>query len=476
MPLQTPGRARLLAHNLYDLAVCEHKVALDARLDRSLRTPPDEALALLLERGNRYEAEIAAALGWPEIEVERGDFEAAAARTLALMRDGAPGIYQGVLLEGARLARPDLLERRVGVSVFGDWTYAPGDVKSALAPRTDAVLQVGFAALLLARLVGAPVARGFLVLGDGTREELDLDALACSIEDAVERAEAIQDGREATAPFFSAACARCAWRGRCLPELQEARDASFADGLTRTLHRVLARHGVRTLDDLAAADVEALRRSGAPADGLDRLRRQARALVEGVPVGHRPVELPRGVRREHYLRIDTDPIDGGAPFLIAWAGGRANAGTPAPATLAIVATDAERAAAFVRLAADLEAESGADDPVYIWGRATSRAFDALGDAAAAPAARLGDLEGRLVDLSPWVRRAAALPVWRYRFDEVGAFVRGAPRPAPDEPEDALFVDFARLRAGNEPGPLRARLERAGRDGIVSLHAIRRWLA
>jgi len=59
MPLESLGRARLLAHHLYDLAVCEHKVALDARLDRAWRTPPDEALALLLERGNRFEAEVA---------------------------------------------------------------------------------------------------------------------------------------------------------------------------------------------------------------------------------------------------------------------------------------------------------------------------------------------------------------------------------------------------------------------------------
>jgi predicted RecB family nuclease len=256
--------------------------------------------------------------------------------------------------------------------------------------------------------------------------------------------------------------------------LRDTRDASFADGLTRTLHRVLARHGVRTLDELAAADVDALRRAGAPADGLERLRRQARALLEGAPVGRRPVELPVGTRREYYLRIEADPVDSGAPFLLAWASGPAGGGAPDPARVAVVADASERATAFAGLIADLESH-GAADPVYVWGRATAVAFDALGDAAGTLPARLGDLEGRLVDLAPAVRRAAALPVWRYRFDEVAAFARGTPRPAPDEPEDALFVDFARLRAGDEVNRPRERLERAGAEAIISLHAIRRWL-
>jgi hypothetical protein len=251
------------------------------------------------------------------------------------MAAGAPGIYQGVLLDDARLARPDLLRRVDGASGLGNWTYVPGDIKSALTPRTDAVLQVGFAALLLEKEVGAHVARGFVVLGDGTWEDIDLDSVRCSIEEAVDRAAAIQDGRESTRPFYSSTCPRCAWRGACLSEMREGRDASFVDGMTRTLHRVLARHGVRTLDDLASVDVEALRRAGAPADGLDRLRRQAQALLTGAPVGRRRVELPEAKQREHFLHLEIDPIASGAPFLLAWTGNAPGADATEPARLAV---------------------------------------------------------------------------------------------------------------------------------------------
>ena len=136
--MTSPGRphATILAHHLYDFAECEHRVALDATLDRSLRTPPDEAMLLLLEHGQKFEREVVEPLGYPSISVEDGDWSGAFARTLSLMRDGVAGIDQGVLLDGARLARPDLLERVPGRSALGEFHYVPGDVKSARTARS----------------------------------------------------------------------------------------------------------------------------------------------------------------------------------------------------------------------------------------------------------------------------------------------------------------------------------------------------
>src|SRR5262245_16677134 len=95
------SRATILAHPLYDFAECEHRVALDATLDRALRTQPDEAMALLFEHGQRFEREIVEPLGYPSVDVERGDWDAAFARTCELMRNGVAGIDQAVLLDGA---------------------------------------------------------------------------------------------------------------------------------------------------------------------------------------------------------------------------------------------------------------------------------------------------------------------------------------------------------------------------------------
>src|SRR5258706_9691583 len=117
------SRATILAHHLYDFAECEHRVALDATLDRELRTPPDDAMALLLEHGQRFEREVVEPMGYTAIDVENGDWEGAFARTRALMREEVRGIDQAVLLDGARLARPDLLERAPGESTLGGFHY-----------------------------------------------------------------------------------------------------------------------------------------------------------------------------------------------------------------------------------------------------------------------------------------------------------------------------------------------------------------
>jgi uncharacterized protein len=467
--------ATILAHHLYDFAECDHRVALDATLDRDRRTPPDEATALLFEYGQRFEREIVEPLGYPAVEVENGDWEAAFARTRAQMRQGAAGIDQGVLLDGARLARPDLLERVPGGSLLGEFHYVPGDVKSARTARSDAALQVGFAALLLESVQGRRPDAGFLILGNGRREELDLDAIRCTVDDAVARAEDVASGEASTSPFFSPACGRCRWRDTCLPQLEEARDLSFVHGVTRSRRRAFSRHGITTIDDLAAIDVAALTAAGAPSDGLDRMRLQAKALLSGRVLPYGRPGLPRGVKRELFLRIETDPLDHGEPFLISW-GEAAPGGTIDSARVAIASTPDERSEALRELVDVLESPAAREEPIYVYGKATGRAFDALAEVAQLDPSRAGDLAGRFVDLAPWVRRAAVLPVFHYRFEEVAAVARNLPRPAPGGAEDALFVLHAGLAASRDPAAGRRRLEEAGREALTSLGAIRAWCA
>jgi predicted RecB family nuclease len=473
----SPDRANatILAHHLYDFAECEHRIALDATLDRSQRTPPDAAMEMLFEHGRRLERRIVEPLGYPAVDVQNGNFKTAFERTRALMREGVAGIDQGVLIDGTRLARPDLLERASGPSALGEFHYVPGDVKSARIPRSDAVLQVAFAALLLEAVQGVRPARGFVVLGDGRREEIDLEAIRCTVDDAVERAEAVARGAAASSPYYSAACGRCRWRGHCLPELERARDLSFVHGMTRARRRVLMRHGVSTIDDLAVADTAALVALGVPTEGLDRMRDQARTLLAGRESSRGPARMPRGAGRERFLRIEIDPIERGEPFLIAFGEGRIGAAIDTE-RIAVMSTVEERRAALTGLLEVLQEPTSRAEPIFTFGAGTASAFEALTEACAIDPARAGDVAGRFVDLAPWVRRAAVLPVLAYRFDEVAAVARRLPRPGALDRDDALFVLHAGLAGARDPETVRARLQDAGHDALVSLQAIRRWIA
>ena len=473
MALSARPHATILAHHLYDFAECEHRVALDATLNRSLRTESDEAMLLLLEHGQRFEREVVDPLGYPAVEVQDGDWDGAFRRTLSLMHEGVAGIDQGVLKVGARLARPDLLERAPGRSSLGEFHYIPGDVKSARTTRSDAVFQVGFAALLLEAVQGVRPDAGFLILGDAKREALDLGVIRCTVDDAVARTEEVARGEVVTSPFFSPACARCRWRGECLPRLEEARDMSFVHGVTRARRRVLLSHGIATIDELAKADVAALSAAGLPADGLERMRTQAATLLDGRVMRRGATDLPRGVKRELYLRIETDPLDRGEPFLMAWGEG-AHGGAIDAERVAIMSSHFERDAVLRELIDILESPGSRDEPIYTFGSGTGAAFDLLAEACSLEPARTGDLAGRFVDLAPWVRRGMVLPVFLYRFDEVAAVARQLPRPSPGQAEDALFVLHAGLSASPEPEAVRDRLRVAGRDALESMRAIRSW--
>jgi predicted RecB family nuclease len=432
-------------------------------------------MELLFRHGQEFERTIVEPLGYPAVAVEHGDWDGAFAHTVALMRDGARGIDQGVLLDGARLARPDLLERVEGSSELGEFHFIPGDVKSARTTRSDAVFQVGFAALLLEAVQGRRPDIGFLVLGDGRRERLDLESIRFTIDDAVARAEEIARGDVTTSPFFSSRCGRCRWRGECLPRLEQARDLSFVHGVTRSRRRALARHGVATIDDLASSDIERLASQGVPPDGLPRMQAQARALIDGKVVRRGAATLSRTAGRELYLRIEIDPLDGGEAFSIAW-GETASGGALRESRVRIVSDSDERSATLGDMLEQFESPAVRGAPIFTFGSGTASAFDALAEAQRVDPARAGDLAGRLVDLAPWVRRAAVLPVFRYGFDEVAAVVRGLPRPSPDESEDALFVTHAGMTASDDPDRVRRSLEAAGREALESLHAIRMWLA
>jgi len=471
-------RPPVLARHLYDFVTCAHRIALDARLDRSERTTPDEQTSLLFQHGRLFEESIAAELRYPEITVQSGEWEKAAEDTLSLMRNGAAGIYQGVLLDGRRLAQPDFMERVDGRSALGDYHYIPGDAKSALHARSDAALQVAYAGLLLERIQDRRPDRGFVILGDRTREIFDLGSIRTVLLDVVEQVTAVADGDRKSSPFFGTECLRCRWRSTCLPELQKRQDASFTYGLTRTGARVLRRYGIESVQDLAAADPERLRRAGAPTDGMERARRQAEVLIDGRVRKLSPVELPGDGGETLFLHLECDPLDLGSPFL--FCSGIESPGSAAPDRVdAVLARNSDEAsAAFLGLLDLLRHGYHSGTPIYHYGRMTCRAFDFMGEMLRLDPALLGDLEGRMVDLAPLVRRAAVLPVHFYDFDEVSALAMNLPRPDPASPDPALFLHYHNLlMAGSGEGgdTLGEELLACGRRSILKLSAIRRWL-
>ena len=99
--------------------------------DQSKKEEISEFTLKLMENGVVHEDEYIAGLDVSKVDII--DPEEAMRATINLMQKGAELIYQGCLqveIEGVIYRdRPDLLEKRKGSSIFGDWYYAPIEIK-----------------------------------------------------------------------------------------------------------------------------------------------------------------------------------------------------------------------------------------------------------------------------------------------------------------------------------------------------------
>lgn len=297
---------RITGTHVYSFVKCPRLAALDLHLERKERREPWPWEEHAARRGREFEAQFVAGLEAVGPNYPERDFEAGAAATLELLRQGRPWIHQGVLRTVERLGLPDLLRRVPGASALGDHHYEVLDVKSSGRSRADQILQVVFYSRLLAEVQGRLPEHGALVLKDSREERFVVrDYLAPVIEIEQDLRHLSQDPAAAE-PFLQAACEGCHWNHRCLPEMEAAGDLALLQGMSRGARAILHSRGCRTIADLASGSGDGGR---GHLDGalLRRLRRAAQAALLGRPV---PESRPRSAPLDPAVLVHclTDPF------------------------------------------------------------------------------------------------------------------------------------------------------------------------
>jgi predicted RecB family nuclease len=119
----------------------------------------------------------------------RHDWQAGGIATLDLMHQGVPVIRNGVLHstrtdQYSFVSTPDLLIRRSGVSVFGDWLYVPVDVKLSRRPKLEYQILSAFGADVLTDVQQVQTEVAWLYLKDKGWYAIDLPKVVPQIADA----------------------------------------------------------------------------------------------------------------------------------------------------------------------------------------------------------------------------------------------------------------------------------------------------
>ncbi len=298
----------LTASDYYRFFQCPHWPYWERFGDRKDRRPLTEAEEERQADGLEHERKIVEQQFGTAETVMAKDAEEGFPLTLALMQKGAPLIYQGWLMDGDWVGKPDVLERRDGESKFGAWYYAPVDIKRAHELKKEHKAQLAFYATLLEHIQGTFPSGAAIVNGDGERLSFDASSFVVEFAELTEQIQRIRAG-ERPEPVYRKSCVDTSpWGDACFRLASEHNDIALLFNVDVKKLRSLRSCGIRTVDDAAELNPEALE-GCAPSltlRGLESVKRQARSLRDKTVIIREPFK-DANVGMEIHFDIESHP-------------------------------------------------------------------------------------------------------------------------------------------------------------------------
>ena len=302
------SKLKLTAEHFYKFFQCPHWIWYDVYEDAT-RQKKIPAIIDLIYKGKTAVAgeKLREHKKFEEIKPELyHDIEEAFLTTLEMMKQGK-NIYHGALMYEDWAGIPDLLEARPGKSDLGDWHYVVYDVQSSLDLRDEYKFQLIFYSLILERLQGVRPKEAYVIDAQGNERSFKIDEFIDQFHLTREQIEKILNG-EKPAPFIKSSCKRTPWYSLCLSEAKGCNDVSLIFKLSQADQRRLYGIGIKTVDDMAGADVNQLhsKLEDWSFDKIVRFVNQAKVLSTGEPIILRKPNFPE-VEHEIYFDIESDP-------------------------------------------------------------------------------------------------------------------------------------------------------------------------
>lgn len=374
----------------------------------------------LMRRGRDLEAEIARRMGFGAASVVSDDQDEAFEETLGLMREGKT-IYQGTLIDGTWIGRPDFLIPKKGRSRLGPHHYTIADVKLAREVTDEHRFQLAFYALLLERIQGVRPRYASIITGDRVEVRVDVDEYLDAFHLTLAGIEKVLAG-EKPAPFLSSACKESPWFGSCVAEALACNDLSLLHKIRRNEYEKLRATGIRTVKHLVDADPRVLQRqvSGVSLARLERLQRQAFAIWEDTHVLTGTPDLP-AAETEVYYDVESDPL--AKPALHYLHGALVvRKGKRPRATYHgfLVRNPKQEGRAWKRFCAFVAALPE-DAAIYHYGRYEHEVIRELSERHGAPRAALERL-GVMIDLQRVTQQCVIFPVTFYTLKDIAKYL------------------------------------------------------
>lgn len=277
---------------LFNHQRCQRRAFLDTFEVERTPDPPSDYLQKLRQDGMRHQLGV---LGNQAVRPDypSRDWLAGARATLELMQQGVERISKGVLLchrkDGVVLVScPDLLIRKPGHSVFGDWLYTPTEIKLGKRPKLDYQIIAAFHTYLLAQTQHAWSETCWLILRNHRHYAVDLETVLPKMQEALEACiQTLLQPQEPEVFISHSRCDLCQWLSHCYQVAQDDQHLSLLPGVTPNRYAQLKELRLTTVESLAQASSDQL----APLPGFgtsvaDKLIRQAQANLHNRAIAH----------------------------------------------------------------------------------------------------------------------------------------------------------------------------------------------
>ncbi len=467
--IDSPAVLPITGSHVYGYQICDHAIYLDFHGDPATRMAPDGFLQLLFDRGIEHEKRMASPLGYPMPAYESPDWTGGYRSTLRLMGEGAPGIYQAVLMQESHLGKPDLLRRTAGRSRFGEWAYEVGDIKSSFRLKAEQILQVTFYSYLLEQAQGVRPLEGFIILGDGTEERFLIKDYYWVLLDVLDEINAIRRGVRETTYHIRRDCDSCRWQNVCKPAAETKQDLSLVYGLNPSHKRLLQDEGIHNISELTRATVtKPAKTRGLRETTLSRLKQQAEVLHAGKPVVRRAPDLPTGDPLIAF-DIESDPYSG-TEYLF---GLLVQPSAGACTFNAFLATRPEDEETNFRRFLKYVSTLPVDVPIYHYASYEPSHLEKLFLKYGGDTSLLLAIQNRLCDVLQAVRRTVILPLTSYSLKSVAKHL-GFRWDDPEANAAASVVWYNRFLAEGDSTYL-DRIRIYNRNDLEATLAVARWL-
>jgi predicted RecB family nuclease len=235
---------------------CSRRAFLDRYGDAEQKDPPNDYLLKLIQDSAENRRQVLSTQEHRQPTYKSGDWSKGAEETLKLMRAGVERIYQPVLLaeegEVTLVANPDLLVKRPGRSIFGDWIYVPTEIKLSKRPKQEYQIIVAYFVKVLAAVQGAWVEEAWLILKERGAFAVDLWEVIPRMDTILTSCIEAVTGDEEPEVFISRSrCSLCHWFSHCYTIAKSDNHLSLLPGVTQSRYLQLQALNITTLEALA---------------------------------------------------------------------------------------------------------------------------------------------------------------------------------------------------------------------------------